>query len=195
MKSVKRIKLLQPLPLLIFFSIVTIFIVLSTLSAAVIVIIKQNAVRDKTILSNLIIDSVENLNKPIPSDPKTGEVFLRNMKLQMPAPELALGPIVYRYEINEGSEVIGRVNIAAQQDINEAKSRLRAATDLKSSFNEVPRLQACAYGVLIAFTPTEGEYTLVQEKQLKNGKKAYIYTEEKCRNNALIEYTKKIESY
>lgn len=195
MKTIKIKRILQPLPLLVFFCIITISIVLFALSTTAIMIVRQNALRDKMILNDLIISAVDNLNKPVPTDPKTGEVFLRNMKLQLPPPELALGPIVYRYEINEGSEAIERVNIVAQQDIDAAKGELRTAADLKSSFDKVPRLQSCARGVLIAFSPTEGNHTLAQEKQLKNGKKAYIYAEEKCRNDALIEYSKKIEIY
>lgn len=155
---------------------------------------RQSQVQGNAHIGRLIVEAAENLNKPVTKDPKTGAVLVSEAKLTLPSVPTKLGTIVYSYEgVSEDSGPLLR--LASQNDINSAKSPVLAAnTSVEKTFEAVPKLQACARGVLITFNQKDVQQE-AGTKVLSNGKTVYFSIEPLCSNEDLVQYTKEIDSY
>lgn len=183
--------------------IIGLTIALSLLATAIIVngtftvyLWQQNDLRQNQHLASLIINAVDSFKKPLVIEGSTGKQYIPEAKLVLP-PQVNgsdPGPVLYQYSVDD-SRKIEQVGIASKSDIAVAKSPLINATkDSSSVFDAVPKLQSCSRGVQISFA-AEKNRTPAAIKLLNNGKTAYFYTEDLCKNPRLLEYVQKINSY
>lgn len=148
--------------------------------------------------SQLIISAVEGLNKPIPTDAKTGELYLHQTKLHLPAPTQELGDFVYSYFESSDQVTKSELTIASEMLIRQASVRVSAQLTAKSVLELVPELQACARGYKIYFEDiVEQGSPKVLQKTLSDGRTVHIYKEEACKNNSdkILAYLQQIDSY
>lgn len=160
---------------------------------------------DDLLISTLMIRAVEGLHKPAVIEPITGDVYLTDAKLKLPASSERY--IIYRYY--EGTDFQAEeVSISDNQILNELGSKLISTSqspyggrNTKNVFDQIPNLQACSRGVHIRYEKANDQgsgFKLEFTKKLNNGRKIYIYTEKKCNTHLLpdiVEYTKLIQSY
>jgi len=155
----------------------------------------QNQTENNHYIGYLIIKADENVNHPMAMDPTTGNLYIPELKLEMPAlnENENLGSLVYSsYFIStENSEL----QIASTSDINLAASPVQnAMSDLNALMNGVPKLQACTRGIQIYFSNQSGQ-TLAYKKTLNDGRTLYFYTNSGCIDNNLLRFTEQINSY
>jgi hypothetical protein len=149
--------------------------------------------QDDKRLAALIIDATEQLSRPIPVD-MSGKYYIPAARLILPAPDTSLGEVFYNYS-PAGNDIDEEVRLASKNAMRSAQfSLLNASGGTKVIFDAVPKLQSCARGVQITFTPQKGQQADAT-KLLASGKTAHFYTESLCRNAKLLEFAQQIESY
>lgn len=157
-------------------------------------LLRQDQLQSNARISQLITESVDDHNRPLPQDIKNGAVFINEAKLTLPPAPPELGQLVYVYSpATQNSKPA--VNIAKQRDIINARKALASEVQsLDSMFEQVPKLQACSRGVTVAFeaykhTRSSGS------KKLSNGQTVHLYSEPLCADEALLNYIQRINSY
>lgn len=155
---------------------------------------QQSHVQANVSIARLIVDAVDNMNSPLPKDPKTGVVYFSEAKLALPPTPTNIGPITYSYHTAlDGFDPALR--LAQNNDIQSAKSPVLAAqASLDKTFEGVPKLQACARGVLITYNQKDVQHA-AGSKVLSDGKTVYFSTEPLCPSESLLTYAKTIDSY
>lgn len=144
-------------------------------------------------LAHLIIDSVDKLNKPMPKD-TSGHYYVPEAQLRLPAPISSLGDIVYNYTA-QSPITAERLHIASAKSIRGAQSAiLQTVGDTSATFDAVPKLQTCARGVLVTFSPQQDQ-TAEATKPLSNGRTAYFYNEAACKNPDLVTFVQQLDAY
>lgn len=164
-----------------------------------------------TVLTTLIGEAVDNLNKPAPVDAASGKIYIPEARLVMPA-YIGLGQVEYMYEsgqytTNNSTEV----HLTSSQIINLAKNKLWLNLANANSrqpwhgynpsilFSAVPNLQACTRGVQIFYSKQSlgGDYVFQGSHQLQNGRRLYVYSETDCQQDlaAIIKLAKQAQSY
>lgn len=154
---------------------------------------QQSQARGNEHIAQIMLQSVNDLSQPLPTEPSTGKVFLTNQHLSLPPAPATLGRLVYStaYTDDDGQFP---VHIAAKDDIaRAAQPMMSTQQDSQKVFQTLPTVQACARGVGISFT--KDDKPAAAEKKLGNGKTLYFYTESLCTNKALLEYVKQVDSY
>jgi hypothetical protein len=178
--------------LVIVLSILTIGLFINTLITTY--LFKKDRQQDNQRVANLILDAVENLSQPLLKDP-SGKQFIPEAKLALPATDPSVGEVAYNYSpASDG--ITERLNIASKRSINLAEIPLRNSGQdkIEDVFESVPKLQACARGVQVTFAAEDG-YEYQATKQLANGKTAYFFMEDGCKNNELLAFVQRIDSY
>jgi len=162
---------------------------------------------DDMLITSLIIRSVEDSHKPAVIEPITGDVYLTDAKLKLPASSDSLRSIVYRYD--KGPDYQNEViSISDKQMLHALESKLLSTSqspygghNVNKVFDQIPSLQACSRGVQIHYKQSDdlgSGYKLEFTKTLNNDRKIYIYSEKQCDSILfpdIIEYTKLIQSY
>lgn len=191
-------------PLIITGIVVAVLLVLTQLAFDAYVYRNQSG--DQSVITNLIISSVETLHKPAAIDPKTGNVYLTESHLVLP-PRTDFAPQQILYSDNSSQESGTDVGVTTRFILGSAESKLWSAQavspgwhrDPMRIFNEVPNLQSCARGVQLFSKPqTQSDsFRLKSTKQLTDGRTLYIYTETSCQYDltTLTEYLKEAQSY
>jgi hypothetical protein len=180
---------------------VILIIVLSLLSLGLIAnamvttyLLKKDQKQDNQRVAGLILDAVNQLNQPLTKD-TSGKQFIPEAKLRLPPADEELGGVVYRYDAS-GDGMTESLQLASERSIRGASYLLRNAEQgtVEDVFDSVPRLQSCARGVQIVFAP-QPKQTYQATKKLANGKTAYFFMEDGCKNDKLFEFAKQLESY
>jgi hypothetical protein len=173
---------------------------------------ESSSLASQPIITNLIDNAVNNLDKPAPVDAQTGQVFFPDVRLMLPAPDENYG---LRQVIYADTSVHNtfELQVTTQDILNMAENRLlisqadaQNANDssqqvLQAIFKQVPTLQACARGVQMFYSPQNyagPSFNLQFHKTLGNGKTLYAYTEPTCSLTqvpAFVSYLKNIQSY
>ena len=160
---------------------------------------------DQSGITNLIINAVETLRKPAHVDPKTGDVYLTEVRLVLPPQAGFATPLLYSDSISQEGGTNAEVTTRAI--LSRAESKLWSAQpespswqhDSSRMFDEVPNLQACARGVQLFSQPQTqtNNFRLKATKQLADGRTLYMYTETTCKYDltTLTDYLKQIQSY
>jgi hypothetical protein len=157
--------------------------------------------RDSTILSMIFL-AVDGLHKPAPVEAKTGDTYLPEAKLVIPAAKDQPN-IEYSYVEFDGKK---EMSITSSQLINRGKSKVWSAygssmgsaeETYKAVFNKVPYLQACARGVQL-FDEQQADENLTQRFSVSSGSTTwYGYTEKTCADDLepLVTQLKTMRAY
>jgi hypothetical protein len=177
------------------FSLIVLALIVTTIVQGVRIdhLEKENLARNNEQVAQTLLQSVNDLNQPLPIEASTGKVFLANQHLSLPPAPAPLGQLVYSTAYaNDDNQF--PVQIAAKNDIEHASQSINSTQqDSQKVFQALPTVQACARGVGISFT--KDDKPAAAEKKLGNGKTLYFYTESLCTNKALLEYVKQVDSY
>ena len=146
-------------------------------------------------MGSLIIKADENVNRPVPEDAITGNLYIPELHLTLPAvnENKNLGTILYNsYFISSSNS---ELQIASSSDVLQATGPAQNATsNVDTIFAGVPKLQACTRGIQIYFAIQQGQ-TLAYKKTLTDGRTLYFYTNPPCVDSNLLKYTEQITSY
>jgi|GEM_PF-2889846 len=153
---------------------------------------RQNEARGSEQVAQALLQSVNDLNQPLPTEPSTGTVYLSAQRLTLPSTPSSLGQLVYSTAYTDDNGTFP-VHIAAKNDITQASQTLMSSQyDSQKVFTALSSVQACGRGVGVSYTKTDQPSA---EKKLANGKTLYFYTEALCKNPTLLDYLKQIDSY
>lgn len=135
-------------------------------------------IAEMTPIRELIIGAVEGLYKDVAIDPKTGDSYIPEAGLYVPATNDGLR-ITYGY-VPAVDNFREQINISSTGAIGQKIAMLHAASNVEQMFNAAPALQKCARGFTLVYDPItdQPELTLFHSKQLSNGKTLYIYSEQ-----------------
>lgn len=139
-------------------------------------------------MRGLISEAMDNLQQPVLRDPKSGDYYLPELKLTVPASE-NLWRLKYYADAKEQT-----ANISVQSVMSRAKSDMITAKSVEELFRHVPQYQACSRGVQLQFTkPQEG---ISWQKQLADGRTLYAYADKDCSSiGELSNALRTIDSY
>lgn len=150
-------------------------------------------------IGSLILEAVDNLNDPLPINPQTGEKYIPEARLRLPANSSSSNRLEYYYSA-ESVDMPEEVRLASTTALASSRTKIMSATSQEALFAAVPRLQACSRGYRITFKndiPIEDGLTVVLEKTLKDGRFLRVLEEEACDMPDYfdISYLKQIDSY
>lgn len=161
---------------------------------ATIYLLRHQDKEDNTVLTSLIINAIEDLNRPLVIEPTTGKAYIPSARLMLPPADATLGEVEYYY-FPPAENAPAEVHLSSRNSVGPATSAvISASPDVEALFAAVPKLQACSRGVTINFAQ-QSDREAAANKLLASGKMAYFYTEKKCPNDKLLEYAKQIDSY
>lgn len=147
---------------------------------------------------NLVVDAVDALKHDIPADPRTGELFIHQERLVLPYTDNPDINLSYSY-LSQNEEADAELRVADKSTVGPARIRVMSAPSMNDIFRVLPKLQACARGYLMSFKQLENpqDIALAFVKDLKDGRKLYVYVEDQCRDNSttIVPYLQQIESY
>lgn len=144
---------------------------------------------------NLIITTIDGLNRPVNQDAQSGIVYLHETRLTLPAVTDRSLQLLYDYE-SAGKDTAERLHLIDALALRTAKSKLYSAQNHDELFAAVPKLQACVRGYSVVFAPVKDGGDLVFQKQLKDRRQVYVYHEAKCPiNKDMTDYLNKLDSY
>jgi len=178
--------------------LLTQFILIGSLAAYMYFIRKELNLDSNSTYSRLILSSVDVLNKEVKADPQTGIVYIHEAKLTLPPPTDSTQDLLYNYQVAVGFDTGREVRLVDQQNLSLAKNALYNPTNFNNINAAIPKLQACARGYRIAFKNiSDVTQTLQFNKQLKDGRMIYVFSENLCSDNTdnVLPYIKQIESY
>lgn len=164
------------------------------------------------VISSLIINAVEGLNKPAVIEPISNRQYLPDAKLVLPPATAPNDQLLYSYTAytaDNGPHT--ELSVTTKQAVHTAESRLWdtqadksywGSSNMIKTFDQVPNLQACVRGVHLYFDAKSGNdsgYKLEASKPLEDGRTVYIFTETGtiCHVGfgSLVEYLKQVQSY
>ena len=178
-------------------TVIILSVCVGILAAAIVVmgaitahLLQRDHAQENQRLAHLILDAVDKMNYPLVRD-ASNKQYVPEARLVLPAPAKSLGEVVYSY--TSGSPET--LHLATKNSIAAAKyPLLNAQSQPDDIFAGVPKLQACARGVQITFSPINGQ-NAAATKTLANSRTAYFYTENLCLNTELLAYAQQIDSY
>jgi hypothetical protein len=145
---------------------------------------QTHRVHDNTILS-LITQAVDGLHRPAPVDPKTGDTYLPEARLVIPASQDGQ-QILYSYTSYDGTR---ELSITGQRLMGVAKSKLWSsysgatydqAEAMTAVFEAVPNLQACSRGIQL-FTKERADKNYIKQFTATTSDATWhAYTEPGC---------------
>ena len=149
-----------------------------------------------TLFSQMIVSAINGLNRDLPLDPKTGDAYIYQAKLRIPASDETQN-FAYSY-IKGDQNYQQEITLAYKPFINQASYVLFQSEDVEGVLAETQKLQACSRGFKLYFVEmNDFNGTKLFEKTLTDGRIIHAYQEEKCSDNrdVLIEVLKTIDSY
>jgi hypothetical protein len=131
-----------------------------------------------------ILEAIEGGLRDAPVEAKTGDIYFPEVRLYLPRPEV-YSKLTYR---TDATEQPGEITITDRAVIHRQKAQLMNARDGDELFERVPKLQACARGVLLASTTDSAGSSfykpeLKQTIKLADGRTLYAYIEKDCQEN------------
>lgn len=148
---------------------------------------------DNTHLQNILTQAVDDIARPVTTDPKTGDVFFHEARVFLPpVPE---GRNL-KYAI-QGDDPL-TIELTDPSSYSDARLNVRNALTMEETFEELPTLQACVRAYRLVFgTLNEDNFTLKDTVNLADGRKVSLYLNEKCSNNAdvFVPYLKQLKAY
>jgi len=120
-----------------------------------------------------------------PIDAKTGNVYLREAGLYLPAPDPSI-QLVYSYLPEAG---VGDVfSVTNRHVLNRAEKGFYNARTIDELFQYVPKWQACMQGITLSYQKQDigddsyldGNSTVQSTIRLSNGKDLYVYLDKAC---------------
>lgn len=148
---------------------------------------------DNVHLQDVLIQSIDNISKPVTVDPRTGDVYFHEAHMYLPP---APGYSQLRYSINSEDPLILELNDPGAYE--NAVSNLKNSLDQSTTFARLPQVQACYRAYKLEFgIEDEENYALKAAVILADGRTVSIYVNEKCSANTdtLIPYIKQLKSY
>jgi hypothetical protein len=166
---------------------------------------------DETQIVLLIIAAVENLSKPAAVDARTGDMYIPEVKLRIPAQSDGWTLLRYSYSPQVDSQPT-ELLVSDQRAVRAAESRLLSLQSTESAwwqhntpskvFDEVPNLQACARGIHVRFSSGHAEgLQLEANLPLQDGRTAYLFSEDGvacnsgANNDQVLALLKQVKSY
>lgn len=127
---------------------------------------------------------------PIPVDAKTGDFYLAQERLYIPANKDEDMRLTYGYlPSGAGTGDYGNYDLSVSSDFvfTRSASRLYNVSTMDEFFSQIPELQACQRGVHIIENPTpqvtnDTSLELRNTLQVGNGRTVYLYAEKACSN-------------
>jgi len=164
---------------------------------------QTHRVHDNTVI-NLISQAVDGLHKPAPVEPTTGDTYIPEARLLIPASQDGQ-QILYSYTSYDGKR---EVSITGQRLMGVAKSKLWSsysnatydqADAFQAAFNVVPALQACSRGIQL-FTQEQTDKNYRKEFTVTSKDTTWhAYTEPGCSKamgvTTLVDQVKTMRSY
>lgn len=136
----------------------------------------------------------EDLNRLTPA-PNDGKRYIPELRMVLPASTGDLiGPVAYRLFTTLKGDT-NDLQLVSMHDLWVAESSLTTiqTKDISDVFEAVPRAQACGRGISIQFA--NGGRTPAFTKKLQDGRTIYMFTETGCKNDALFDLAKQLQSY
>ena len=163
------------------------------------------------IVTSLISEAAQELNKPAPIEPTTGKEYIPEARLVLPA-YTGFGQIEYMYEAGQRtSNFETEVHLTSSAILNAAENKVRVddanannrmawqSYDTTAIFNSIPSLQACTRGVQIFFSKQAlgANFVFQDSHKLIDGRTLYVYSESACKQDqsAVIDLAKQAQSY
>jgi hypothetical protein len=149
-------------------------------------------------ISTLILQSVEGLSNPAPVDPQTGNVYIPQARLKLPANQDTIGAEVEYSYTPPQDDIPEELRIVNTYGFWSARSAMLGAQTVEGTFEQVPKLQACSRGYLISFNPLKNSADPLKfTKQLTDGRTLSVYLDAGCTasNDEFENYLKQIESF
>lgn len=149
-------------------------------------------------IRELIINATENTVSDANIDAKTGDTYLTQSRLYIPAaPSLDI-PVTatnlrYRFEPTSGN-----TSVTSKEIINQKETKLYTARNTADMFKHVQPLQACYRGITLSYNETlnDNEAKLQTTIELNNSKTLYVFLDKDCGElRPTIELLKHLRSY
>lgn len=151
-------------------------------------------------MSTLILQAVDNLQQPLPRDAKTGEYYMPDVRMRLPATSESSKRLEYSYVPKTG-DIDEELRVSSFSATLAPRTHVMNAQNMNALFDAVPKLQACTRGFKLTFGQLDGKsqegLVFVHEKTLQDGRRLFIYAEADCNAEAgsALEYLKQIDSY
>lgn len=134
-------------------------------------------------IRTMILDGMDGLSVDAAVEPKTGDIYFPPAKLYVPASALT-GAASYRYSWDDEFK---ELTVIDQQVYNIQAAPLYNARNVEELFQRVPKLQACARGVIVS--PSSEKPQSLGDPELKqtvrlNGQERYVFIERTCQENS-----------
>ncbi|MBA3758695.1 hypothetical protein H0X10_03635 [Candidatus Saccharibacteria bacterium] len=147
----------------------------------------------------LILEAEDSLNSPILTDAQTGDRYIPEARLRLPANSFSANRLKYFYSAKSG-DTHEEVRLSSVAAVNAPRVKIMSATSIENLFEAVAQLQACSRGFRLTFekiAQPEEDLTLVFEKNLKDGRLLSVNAEDSCNTPDYfdLEYLKQIDSY
>ena len=182
--------------------ILTALIIASIGYVAVIQRLQQRQLNDLSTLKMalLVNEAVNNLHEPLPIDAQTGQRYIPEVRLRLPANSDLSSKLEYYYNAaqNEFPEELRVSSVAA---MGPQQSKVLSAQNFEMMFEAIPKLQACSRGFQFVLgddrLKAETGYTVAFEKALADGRALHVYYENECPVPDYFDmnYLKQIDSY
>lgn len=139
-------------------------------------------------MRDMIMASIDEVHADAPVDFKTGDIYFPEERLYLPRPANDQQLLELRYErmLDESSQ--GPIlSITSEPVLASAAVNMYNARTVDEVFDRLPALQACSRGVQIAYGKLDGiDATLLSTAALSNGKTAFIYLDNGCKELTTI---------
>jgi hypothetical protein len=148
-------------------------------------------------LALLINNAVNGLTWPVPTEARSGIIYINQAKIMLPAVNDNAHQLLYNDFSAPGEEQ--EVHFMDKMMVNSQENKIMATQDLNTIFNYVPKLQACARGYKVVFNDTNksDDNLFLFSKKLDDGRTAYVSVDKGCtdRQADFVPYLKQIASY
>jgi hypothetical protein len=134
-------------------------------------------------IRELILRATKNLGVAAPVEARTGDTYFPQAKLYLPAAS-SDWPVAYTYTWDSQERLL---SIRDTNVYERNASLLVQAADIDQLFARVPKLQACARGVVVTDKADFKDWLdkpVLQETVTTTDRTLYVYTEKACPDNA-----------
>jgi hypothetical protein len=134
-------------------------------------------------MRQLLIRSVDQL-RSAPVDGRSGDVYFPESRLYLPRPA---DPVSFAYAAYPSVQA-DELSVINRSIVERPIGQLAAANNLKQIYAIVPKLQACARGVVLSYKPQSATLPtgkLIQVISLPNDRRLYAFIDSGCEENAM----------
>lgn len=134
-------------------------------------------------IRNMLVRGIEDTYKPTPTDFRTSDSYIPEMKLYIPFNDKEVQEYNYSYH-SEYKDEPRTVTISSQQTMAQPLNDLYNAQDSRTVFDRLPKLQACSRAITLSDQPLtdelRGDLKQVDTVKVSDGRTIYLYQEPLC---------------